>query len=757
MTHKCPDCGKEYDKSARLQRHMLTHSGEKPFACSWEGCALAYSRKDHLQRHMSVHTGERRFVCPKEGCGASFYEQSHWKRHIVWHEQKECKTSTSSGSSAVLPSSSSTSAASKRESSASGQKSNSRSRAASTPSALAAEAASIQARRDAAGSSGRNGLSDATNAPGSASAPASSSFIGHPSASAGIGSAAFPHVSRHHHLSQHSQAPSSINAQDSPHTSVRPVKRKRSSEGLDPAATALLYAKPRPAILSRGRAVSTASSDGAGSLGVRRSKRQAGHSVEVPRGVAAATGISAPGHDGGAAAGGVASSASSAMFTPSGLDRQASESSQQSSSSLPPVQEVDVKVASALMAVASDTEGDDDSSSGDGDAPLPVSRLRSDSVYGQQLLSSVPGLADVLRYTCPAHGCGRTYSSKREVKHHVKECHSGQTFVCPNCGIGIKHWKALLEHTPRCDGLVGVVAGAGQATSSTTARSLLSVAGASEETAGHDGLDGGVDARSFSSSALASTITPSSSSAPLPPASSTAKFSGAPPPDDMSWFLCEALGLPRPADPNRYHDTDDEYGAGAVGAGYEADVDGYAGSGGGAGAGSSLPHHHKSYKPSLAGPKPQHSHQHSSQPAQRRSRVVSFGAASLGVGSVDDGDLDSASHAAGAASSSTAGALHSGAAISYTLHHRLSLDMSPSLIGLGGVELPPLPLGFGLQIPVLPASSAASGGSHGIALDDGLPLHPPTAAMGSQVPGLILRGPDSRKGSVSSADWNLAS
>lgn len=81
--HKCPwpYCSYSAVERARLKRHQVIHTEERPFQC--RHCSYAAPLKVHLKRHVSnVHRGEQPYEC--DICHTRFTQQGS----MAWHRKK---------------------------------------------------------------------------------------------------------------------------------------------------------------------------------------------------------------------------------------------------------------------------------------------------------------------------------------------------------------------------------------------------------------------------------------------------------------------------------------------------------------------------------------------------------------------------------------------------------------------------------------------------------------------------------------------
>lgn len=79
--HSCSVCSKCFSTPGKLNQHMFSHTGEKPFVCSH--CSKAFSSKFKLVRHILIHSDLRQYRCTV--CDRTFHRKDHLKNHSKVH------------------------------------------------------------------------------------------------------------------------------------------------------------------------------------------------------------------------------------------------------------------------------------------------------------------------------------------------------------------------------------------------------------------------------------------------------------------------------------------------------------------------------------------------------------------------------------------------------------------------------------------------------------------------------------------------
>jgi len=72
-----------------LSDHIKRHLNLKPFEC--EICKNTFSRKNTLKTHLMTHTGEKPFGCTFPNCNRKFLEKGNMKTHFKTHMESSKK------------------------------------------------------------------------------------------------------------------------------------------------------------------------------------------------------------------------------------------------------------------------------------------------------------------------------------------------------------------------------------------------------------------------------------------------------------------------------------------------------------------------------------------------------------------------------------------------------------------------------------------------------------------------------------------
>lgn len=78
---QCPTCNKIFPTTAKLSRHMKTHSTDMPYKC--KVCNKAFSHSGNYKIHLRMHTDERPFKC--NVCGKGCRQAQDLEKHMRTH------------------------------------------------------------------------------------------------------------------------------------------------------------------------------------------------------------------------------------------------------------------------------------------------------------------------------------------------------------------------------------------------------------------------------------------------------------------------------------------------------------------------------------------------------------------------------------------------------------------------------------------------------------------------------------------------
>ncbi|XP_053449761.1 zinc finger protein 770 [Nycticebus coucang] len=83
--HACTLCSKMFPSQSKLDRHILTHTGQRPFKCVL--CSKSFRQSTHLKIHQLTHSEERPFQCCF--CQKGFKIQSKLLKHKQIHTRSK--------------------------------------------------------------------------------------------------------------------------------------------------------------------------------------------------------------------------------------------------------------------------------------------------------------------------------------------------------------------------------------------------------------------------------------------------------------------------------------------------------------------------------------------------------------------------------------------------------------------------------------------------------------------------------------------
>ena len=96
--HICSTCQRSFARRAILVNHQRTHTGEKPFSCTFQGCSQTFTQQGDKTRHEQAQHTEKTFICGDSrdeglswGCGKRFRRKDGLlEHHSKTKKGKQC-------------------------------------------------------------------------------------------------------------------------------------------------------------------------------------------------------------------------------------------------------------------------------------------------------------------------------------------------------------------------------------------------------------------------------------------------------------------------------------------------------------------------------------------------------------------------------------------------------------------------------------------------------------------------------------------